>query len=93
MERLLMDTSQAIDWSREALRMALLLGGPLLAVALLVGLLISVGQTMTQLHEPVVALIPRLVVVTLVLLIILPWMVNRWVSFAVDLIGSIPNLL
>jgi flagellar biosynthesis protein FliQ len=88
-----MDASQAVDWTREALRMSLLLGGPLLAVALIVGLLISVGQTMTQLHEPVVGLIPRLVVVTLVLLLILPWMVNRWVSFAVELIGSIPHLI
>jgi len=88
-----MDASQAIDGSRAALGMALILGGPLLAVALLVGLLISVGQTMTQLHEPVVALIPRLFVVALVLLMILPWMVHRWVSFAVDLIGSIPSLL
>ena len=88
-----MDASHAIDWSREALRMALVLGGPLLAVALLVGLIISVGQTMTQLHEPVVGLIPRLVVVTLVLLAILPWMINRWVSYAVNLIGSIPSLL
>jgi flagellar biosynthesis protein FliQ len=88
-----MDATHAIDWSREALRMALVLGGPLLAVALLVGLIISVGQTMTQLHEPVVGLIPRLVVVTLVLLAILPWMINRWVSYAVNLIGSIPSLL
>ena len=88
-----MDATHAIDWSREALRMALLLGGPLLAVALLVGLLISVCQTMTHLHEPVVGLIPRLVVVTLVLLAILPWMINRWVSYAVNLIGSIPSLL
>jgi flagellar biosynthesis protein FliQ len=88
-----MDTSHAIDWSREALRMALILGGPLLAVALLVGLLISAAQTMTQLHEPVVGLIPRLIVVTLALLLILPWMVNRWVSYTVDLIGSIPNVL
>lgn len=88
-----MDASHAIDWSREALRMALLLGGPLLAVALLVGLVISIGQTMTQLHEPVVGMIPRLVIVTVVLLMILPWMVSRWVSFTVNLIGSIPNLL
>jgi flagellar biosynthesis protein FliQ len=88
-----MDASHAIDWSREALRMALVLGGPLLAVALLVGLIISVGQTMTQLHEPVVGLIPRLVVVTLVLLVILPWMINRWVSYTVNLIGSIPSML
>ena len=58
-----MDMTQVIDWSREALRMALLLGGPLLAAALLVGLLINVGQTLTQLHEPVVGLVPRLVAV------------------------------
>ena len=83
----------AIDWSRHALQMALLLGGPLLATALVVGLLINVGQTLTQLHEPVVGLVPRLVAVAVVLLLILPWMLARWVSFAVDLIGSIPELL
>jgi len=87
------DVTQAIEWSRAALWMALQLGGPLLAAALLVGLLINVGQTLTQLHEPVVGLIPRLVAVALVLLMILPWLVSRWVSFAVDLIGSIPDLL
>jgi flagellar biosynthetic protein FliQ len=87
------DATHAIDWSREALRMSLLLGGPLLAAALVVGLLVNVGQTLTQLHEPVVGLIPRIVAVALVLLLILPWLVDRWVSFAVDLIGSIPGLL
>ena len=87
------DATHAIDLSREALRMSLLLGGPLLAAALLVGLLVNVGQTLTQLHEPVVGLIPRIVAVALVLLMILPWLVDRWVSFAVDVIGSIPGLL
>jgi flagellar biosynthesis protein FliQ len=87
------DVTHAIDWSREALRMAMLLGGPLLAAALLVGVLVNIAQTMTQLHEPVVGLVPRLVVVALVMLVILPWMISRWVAFAVDLIGSIPDLL
>ena len=61
-----MDVTHVIDWSREALRMSLTLGGPLLAVALLVGLLVNVGQTLTQLHEPVVGLIPRIAAVALV---------------------------
>jgi flagellar biosynthesis protein FliQ len=87
------DLTHVIDWSREALGMSLLLGGPLLATALVVGLLVNVGQTLTQLHEPVVGLVPRLVAVALVLLLVLPWLVNRWVSFAVELIGSIPSLL
>jgi flagellar biosynthesis protein FliQ len=88
-----MDMTHVIDWSREALRMSLILGGPLLVAALLVGLLVNVGQTLTQLHEPVVGLIPRIAAVALVLLLILPWLVAHWVSFAVDLIGSIPRLL
>ena len=88
-----MDVTHVIDWSREALRMSLFLGGPLLAVALLIGLVVNVGQTLTQLHEPVVGLIPRIVAVALVLLLIMPWLITRWVSFAVDLIGSIPTLL
>jgi flagellar biosynthesis protein FliQ len=87
------DLTHVIDWSREALRMAMLLGGPLLAAALVAGLAINVLQTLTQLHEPVVGLVPRMVVVLLVLLAILPWLLGRWLSFAVDLIGSIPDLL
>jgi len=88
-----MDMTHAIVWSRESLRMALFLGGPLLAVALVVGLLIGIGQTLTQVHEPVVAMVPRLLAVALVLFLILPWLLGGWVSFAIDLIGSIPDLM
>ena len=84
---------QVIDWSREALRMALLLGGPLLAVALVVGLVVGVGQTLTQMNEPVVGQVPRLVAVVAAGLIALPWLIGRWVAYAVELIGSIPDRL
>ena len=88
-----MEMTHAIDWSREALRMILLLGGPLLAAALVIGLVVNVAQTLTQLHEPVVGLIPRLVGVVVVLLVLLPWMLGRWVAFAAELFRSIPDLL
>ncbi|MBV8075586.1 MAG: flagellar biosynthetic protein FliQ [Planctomycetaceae bacterium] len=88
-----MELAQVIDWSREALRMALLLGGPPLAAALLVGLLVGIAQTLTQLHEPVIGLVPRLVAVLLVVLAILPWLVGRWIAFAVGLIEGIPERL
>jgi flagellar biosynthesis protein FliQ len=87
------DLTHVVDWSSEALRVALLLGAPLLGAALLVGLLVNMIQTMTQLHEPVVGLVPRFVSVLVVLLTILPWLLGRWVTFAVDLIGSIPDML
>lgn len=88
-----MEMSQVVDWSREAVRLSLQLGGPLLAVALVVGLLIGIGQTLTQLHEPVVGMVPRLIAVMLAFLVILPWLLGRWVAFATDLLGSIPSLL
>ncbi|MFO0892667.1 MAG: flagellar biosynthetic protein FliQ [Isosphaeraceae bacterium] len=82
-----------IDWTREALRMTLVLGGPLLAAALLAGLVVNVLQTLTQLHEPVVSLVPRIVAVLLVLLAILPWLLGQWIAFTVELIQSVPELL
>ena len=77
-----MEMDLAIDWSREALRMALLLGGPLL-----------VAQTLTQMNEPVVGQAARLVAVLGAVLVALPWLMGRWVAYAVDLFGSIPDRL
>jgi flagellar biosynthesis protein FliQ len=87
------ETSQVIDWSREAIRLSLQMGGPLLAVALVVGLVIGVGQTLTQLHEPVIGQVPRMVVVVLATLALLPWLISQWVSFTGPLIESIPTLI
>lgn len=88
-----MELAQVIDGSREALRMALLLGGPPLAAALVIGLLVGIGQTLTQLHEPVLAFVPRMLAVVLVVLALLPWLLGRWITFAATLIGSIPERL
>ena len=88
-----MDLSQAVDWSREALRLVLVLGGPLLLAALLAGLLMGAIQTMTQLHEPTVGLVPRLAVVGLATLLVLPWILGRVASFTAELIEAIPGML
>ncbi len=87
----LSEMTQVIDWSREALKMALLLGGPLLAIALVVGLVVGVGQTLTQMHEPAVGQVTRLIAVLAAVLVALPWLIGRWVVYTVNLIGSIPD--
>ena len=88
-----MDTTLVIDWTREAIRLTLLMGGPLLAVALAVGLIVGVGQTLTQMHEPVVAQVPRLIAVVAAGLLLLPWLIGHWVAFTGPLIRSIPGLI
>lgn len=88
-----MDHAGVIEACREAVRMALLLGGPLLLVALVVGLVVGVGQTLTQMNDPAVGQVARLAGVLLALLAALPWLLGRWVAYASDWFGSIPDRL
>jgi flagellar biosynthetic protein FliQ len=88
-----MDSSLIVDWSREALRLAMLLGGPLLAVALVTGLIVGIGQTLTQLHEPVIALVPRMIAVLVAVHVLLAWFISRWTGFTASLIDAIPSLI
>jgi flagellar biosynthetic protein FliQ len=88
-----MELALVIDWSRAALQKSLELGGLPLLAALAVGLVVGAGQTLTQLHEPVVAFVPRLAVVLVVVLVLLSWLVGRWILFTDELIRSIPGML
>ena len=86
-----MNMVTVVDWSREAIRMAILLGGPLLVAALVVGLIVGVLQTLTQMHEPVVGQVPRLIAVAVVAILVLPWMLTLWVAYTRGLIESLPD--
>ena len=86
-----MPESLVIDASREAIQVALWLGGPLLLVALVAGLIVGIGQTVTQMHEPVVGQVARLVAVLAAVLLALPWLAGRWVAYTAELFGSIPD--
>lgn len=61
--------------------------GPVLACVLAAALVISVLQASTQLQEPTLAVIPRLVIGGAALLYLLPWMVDRLGEFTRDTIS------
>lgn len=86
-----MTTQAVIDFAREALLMALTLAGPPLLAALAVGLIVGAIQTATQMSDPVLNLVPRLVAGAVAILVSLPWLLGRWIGFAVELIQSIPG--
>lgn len=88
-----MSSSQVIEWSQQALWMALVLGAIPLLAALLVGIVVGIGQTITQLNEPVVGLIPRLFAVALAIALTLPWLLSTWVAYAIQVIGALPDRL
>ncbi len=77
----------------QALRMVLLLSLPMLAVALVVGVAISLFQAVTQIQEQTLTFVPKIVAVFLVMVLVAPWLVRTMVQFTRQLMESIPGLL
>jgi len=88
-----MDAQSAVDLAREALSTALVIGAPVLLVGVVVGLLIGLVQALTQVQDQTVAFVPKIVAMTVVLVICLPWLIQRMMSYSEDLITNIPRTL
>ncbi|MEY4374774.1 MAG: Flagellar biosynthetic protein FliQ [Candidatus Eisenbacteria bacterium] len=87
-----MSNALAIDFMRSAIQMALIVASPMLVAALLVGLVVGVLQAVTQIQEQTLAFIPKLLVMTLVLVGLLPWFLQRLVDYLTGILNSLPNL-
>jgi flagellar biosynthetic protein FliQ len=88
-----MDSQPAIDLASEALSTVLVLAAPVLATILLVGLVVSLLQTVTQMQDPSLSQIPKLVAVAVVLCVGLPWLVQRLVEYSTSVFGEVPQML
>ena len=77
----------------EAMKLSLLLGAPLLLVALVTGLLISLFQAATQINEMTLSFIPKLLAVFATLVIAGPWMLGLVLDYMRNLFSSIPQLV
>ena len=78
---------------RQAIEMSLMLSGPLLLAALVIGLIISIFQAATQINEQTLSFIPKLVGMFLVLILAGPWMLQMMVDYIRRLFESIPQLI
>ena len=79
--------------ARDALWLAMLLAAPLLVAALLTAFAISLFQAATQILEPTLSFVPKLVVVALVLALLGSWMSGQLVEFARMLLTDFPTLI
>ncbi|MFQ6114847.1 MAG: flagellar biosynthesis protein FliQ [bacterium] len=86
-----MSQQLAIDIGREMLMVAILLSAPLLGASLIMGVIISIFQAVTQIQEMTLTFIPKIAAITIVLIILMPWMLNIIVNFTVNLLVSLPN--
>ena len=87
-----MGADEALELVNQLLWNSLIVAAPVLAAALVVGLLISVLQVATQLQEMTLSYVPKLLVAALVLIALGPWMINRITQFAIHTITMIPSL-
>jgi flagellar biosynthetic protein FliQ len=74
---------------QETLKTAAMLAAPMLGAALIVGLLVSVFQAVTQINEATLTFIPKIVVIALVLVIAGPWMIDTISHFSIELFENI----
>ena len=87
-----MSPQEAIDIARRAILITLLLASPMLGFGLIVGLMISILQAVTQINEMTLTFIPKIIAVMVALALFLPWIMQVVMSFTIELIKRLPSL-
>lgn len=88
-----MNQDMIIDMAREALLTVITVAGPLLLLALTVGLLVSIFQTVTSIQEPTLAFVPKILAVFLGLMLLGPWMLNKLVTLITNLYSNFGSFI
>lgn len=86
-----MNEAVVIGLAREGLWTALLVGGPILGITLVVGLVISLLQAVTQVNEMTLTFVPKLIAVFVGMLIFGPWMMETMLSFSETLFANMAS--
>lgn len=76
-----------------AMKVALIMAGPLLLVTLAVGLVISIFQAATQINEMTLSFIPKLLAVGITLVLLGPWLISTMVDYITLLFSQIPGMV
>lgn len=88
-----MNTDVVLDLTTTALEVTIRIAAPILIVGLVVGVIISIFQAITQIQEQTLAFVPKLLATAAVLVIAGPWLLNELLSYTRELWSSIPTLI
>jgi flagellar biosynthetic protein FliQ len=83
-----MPEEMVLRLAKQTLETVILVSAPMLGAGLIVGVVISVLQVVTSIHDTALAFVPRIVVTFVVFLIVFPWMMGRMISYTQMLLGS-----
>ncbi len=79
---------EAVETARVALIEALIIALPILGVGLVVGLLVSLFQAVTQIQEQTLSFVPKMIVTALAAIALLGWIAARLIEFATEMFGG-----
>jgi len=88
-----MNPEFAIELLKTMIYQALSIAAPILIVAMVIGLAISLFQAVTTIHEQTLAFVPKALAVVGVLLLLLPWIVRSLVEFTTAVIQKMPQMV
>jgi flagellar biosynthetic protein FliQ len=88
-----MSSDLAIQLGRDALFMVMLISAPMLGLGLIVGILVSIFQAITQIQEQTLSFIPKIIAVFVAILVFGPWMLNLMIDYTKDLLMQMPAMI
>ncbi|AZV42287.1 flagellar biosynthesis protein FliQ [Peribacillus asahii] len=84
-----MSADFVIDVAERGIYTILIVSGPLLLIALGVGLAISIFQATTQIQEQTLAFVPKIVAVLVGIVFLAPWMISHLISYTAEILGNL----
>lgn len=88
-----MSAETVIKVAEEAIKVILLTSGPLLLVALVTGLLVSIFQATTQIQEQTLAFVPKIIAVLIAIILFGPWMLTKMTSYTKDIFENLGRFI
>jgi flagellar biosynthetic protein FliQ len=88
-----MDLSFATEIVNQGVKVGLMISSPMLIGALVIGILVSIFQAVTQINEQTLSFIPKIVIIVGAIVIFAPWMSDTLTTYTRDLIVSIPQMV
>jgi flagellar biosynthetic protein FliQ len=83
-----MNVAEAMQLIQETLKLTIMLASPMLVFGIIAGLLVSIFQTVTSIHEMTLTFVPKILAVVVGLFIFLPWILQKIMSFTTHLFLS-----
>lgn len=83
-----MTVDQAVDLTREALVVMLVISAPILLAGLVVGLVISLLQAVTQVQEQTLSFVPKILAMGIAAIVIAPWVATQLIEYARRMFGG-----